>query len=153
VVFLDTDGLVPPAGVARTHQHKQCDGEEEGRAWLESGGGDGNAGGSLINAAEAGLVVLLVEGLRRCHFDVARGVGILSPYRSQVSALKTALLAAVAAAEAVRARGAAVETETETDADTERESEEEGAGSAMETEAVGSQALPEVSTVDKYQVN
>ena len=149
VVFLDTDGLVPPAGVARMHlhqhQHQQCADGEEGRAWLESGGGDGNAGGSLVNTAEAELVALVVEGLRRGGFDVARGLGVLSPYRSQVSALKTALLAAAAAAAAARGGSA----ETETDTETERESE----GAAMEAEAEALQTLPEISTVDKYQVH
>lgn len=76
VVFLDTDALV-------------VDG-----LWLEEGtnvAGRSGEGGSLVNPTEVRIAHRLLEGLRLAGFSVGTGLGVLTPYRSQVAALKTAL--------------------------------------------------------------
>lgn len=94
VVFLDTDalcldgdgGMTPRGGGAGAGMAVRSFSGLEVRSAAkgeEEGGGEGRKG-TLVNAVECDVVRLLAWGLDAAGFDVG-GVGVISPYRSQVS--------------------------------------------------------------------
>ncbi|CAM9911505.1 unnamed protein product [Pylaiella littoralis] len=88
VAFLDTDALSPDDGVGDLTEAVAGAGGGGGGGgrpetlWGAAAAG-GRRGGTLVNAVECDLVRLLAWGLDVAGFDLG-GVGVISPYRSQV---------------------------------------------------------------------
>lgn len=127
VLFLDTDGVLPPLAAASAAGLVQVGGgptradepglERRSHGATAAAAGNGGGGSGLSNETEAAFVALL------CHAVVLAGgapddIGVIAPYRAQLRLIRSLLLPppppppSDAAAASSAGGGAAVEVET-----------------------------------------